>query len=60
MDVITRAQELSVQAASSTMDAGGRQQVAAEVSQLLAEAVSLGNTSYAGRHIFAGQDQRRR
>lgn len=54
-DVITRAQELSVQAASSTIDASGRRQIAAEVSQLLSEAITLGNTSYAGRRVFAGQ-----
>lgn len=54
-DVIQRASELAVQADSSSIDSGGRRQIAAEVNQLLSEAITLGNTSYAGRHIFAGQ-----
>jgi len=54
-DVIARAQELAVQADSSAIDGAARRQIAAEVNQLLSEAVTLGNTSYAGRRIFAGQ-----
>ncbi|MFA7250118.1 MAG: flagellar hook-associated protein FlgL [Dehalococcoidia bacterium] len=54
-DVIQRARELAVQADSSSIDGAGRRQIAAEVNQLLSEAIKLGNTSYAGRHIFAGQ-----
>jgi len=53
-DVIVRAQELAVQADSSAIDGAARRQIAAEVNQLLSEAVKLGNSSYAGRHIFAG------
>jgi flagellar hook-associated protein 3 FlgL len=53
-DVIARAQELSVQADSSAIDGAARRQIAAEVNQLLSEAIKLGNSSYAGRHIFAG------
>lgn len=52
--VIARAQELAVQADSSAIDGSARRQIAAEVNQLLAEAIKLGNSSYAGRHIFAG------
>ena len=54
-DVVGRAQELAVQADSGALDGAARRQIAAEVNQLLSEAVTLGNTSYAGRHIFAGQ-----
>lgn len=53
--VITRTQELAVQADNSALDSGARRQIAAEVNQLLSEAITLGNTSYAGRRIFAGQ-----
>lgn len=54
-EVIGRAQELAVQADSGALDGAARRQIAAEVNQLLSEAITLGNTSYAGRHIFAGQ-----
>jgi flagellar hook-associated protein 3 FlgL len=53
-EVIARAQELAVQADSSALDGAARRQIAAEVNQLLSEAVKLGNSSYAGRYIFAG------
>ena len=53
-DVVGRAQELAVQADSSALDGPARRQIAAEVNQLLSEAVKLGNSSYAGRYIFAG------
>jgi len=53
--VIARAQELAVQADSSAIDGSARRQIAAEVNQLLSEAITLGNTSYAGRRIFGGQ-----
>ena len=52
--VLARAQELAVQADSTTVDASGRQAIAAEVDRLLQEAVTIGNTSYAGRRIFGG------
>jgi flagellar hook-associated protein 3 FlgL len=52
--VIARAQELAVQADSSAIDGSARRQIAAEVNQLLSEAIKLGNSSYAGRHIFSG------
>lgn len=53
-EVIGRAQELAVQADSSAIDGAARRQIAAEVNQLLSEAIKLGNSSYAGRHIFSG------
>lgn len=53
-NVITRAQELAVQADSSAVDGSGRQQIATEVSELLNEVLSIANTTHAGRAIFGG------
>lgn len=52
--VMTRAQELSVQADSSALDSDARRQIATEVSEMLNEVLSIANTSYGGRAIFAG------
>jgi flagellar hook-associated protein 3 FlgL len=52
--VLTRAEELSVQASSSALNGDAREQIATEVEQLLTEMLSIGNTSYAGRRIFGG------
>lgn len=52
--VMDRAQELSVQADSSSVDGSGRIAIALEVDLLIQEAVTVGNTSYGGRRIFGG------
>ncbi len=52
--VLSRAQELAVQADSTTVDASGRASIAAEIDRLLQEAATIGNTSYGGRRIFGG------
>lgn len=52
--VLTRAHELAAQADSSGIDAGARVQIAAEVDELLREAITIGNTSHGGRRIFGG------
>jgi flagellar hook-associated protein 3 FlgL len=52
--VMTRAQELAVQADSSGLDSGARKQIATEVSEMLNEVLSLANTKYSGRQIFGG------
>ena len=52
--VMTRAQELAVQADSSGLDSGARNQIATEVSEMLNEVLSIANTSHAGRPIFGG------
>jgi len=52
--VMTRAQELSVQADSSGLDSGARQQIATEVSEMLNEVLSIATTSHAGRQVFGG------
>jgi flagellar hook-associated protein 3 FlgL len=52
--LMTRAQELSIQADSGALNGDARNQIATEVDQLLNEALSLANTSYSGRRIFGG------
>ena len=52
--VMQRAVELAMQGANSTIDASDRADIALEVSQLLTEAIALGNSSHAGRYLFAG------
>lgn len=52
--VLSRAQELAVQADSTTVDASGRAAIAVEIDSLLQEVVTIGNTSYGGRHLFGG------
>ncbi|MPZ98534.1 MAG: flagellar hook-associated protein 3 [Dehalococcoidia bacterium] len=52
--LLHRAEELAITAANTTIDANTRGQIASEVDRLLAEAVTIGNTSHAGRYIFAG------
>ena len=54
-DVLQRARELAVQGANGALDASSRQQIALEVSQLVTQAIALGNTRAAGRYVFAGQ-----
>lgn len=53
-NVMTRAQDLAVQADSSAVDSGGRLQIATEIGELLNEALSIANTRYAGRSVFGG------
>ena len=49
-----RARELAVQGASDALSDSDKQTMAAEVSNLLEQAVSLGNSTYAGQYLFAG------
>lgn len=53
-DVLLRTQELAVQGANGSLGAGDRQQIALEVSQLLDQAIAIGNSRHAGRFIFSG------
>ncbi len=53
--LFSRANELAVQAANGTLSGTERGLIAQEVSQLLTQAIDLGNTRYAGHYIFAGQ-----
>ncbi len=54
VEVLQRARELAVAAASDTIPQESREALAAEVVQLVDHLVEIGNTSYAGRYIFAG------
>jgi len=49
-----RARDLLVQGANDTVGAAGRQSIAAEIDQIIESIKSVGNTTYAGRYIFAG------
>jgi len=52
--VLTRVQELAVQADSAALNGDARNQIATEVDQLINEVLSIANTSYSGRRIFGG------
>lgn len=53
-DVLIRANEIAAQAANETNSEVERAQLAAEVYEIRNQVVSLGNTTYLGRFIFAG------
>jgi flagellar hook-associated protein 3 FlgL len=53
-DVLARASELAVQAASDNLTATDRSNIGLEVAQLLNQAIDVGNTRHAGRYLFAG------
>lgn len=53
-NVLTRAQALSVQADSAALDGSARNQIAAEVDELINEALQVANSSHGGRRIFGG------
>lgn len=53
-DVLQRARELSVQGSNGTTTAGDTQKINAEVKQLRAQLIQLGNSTYAGRYVFSG------
>jgi flagellar hook-associated protein 3 FlgL len=54
-DVLDRASELAIQAATDSVGAAGRQAIALEVGQLIAAAITAGNSAQSGRYLFAGQ-----
>src|SRR5437867_3215537 len=49
-DVLQRARELAVQSANGAIGASERQQIALEVSQLITQATSIGNSRNGGRY----------
>jgi len=57
LDLVGRARELATQMRSSTQDDANRDAAAAEVGNLLDQAISLGNTEISGRYIFSGLDR---
>lgn len=54
-DVLDRASELAIQASTDSVGAAGRQAIALEVEQLIAAAITAGNSAQGGRYLFAGQ-----
>ena len=54
VDVLTRARELAVQAASDTLPAEQREALAMEIESLTQQLIDLANTDHAGRYVFAG------
>ena len=54
--LLTRTKELAEQASTGTLTAENRDILAYEVRQLFDQMVSLSNTSFGGKSIFAGQD----
>ncbi len=52
--VLQRARELAVKGANGTMPEDSLEAISAEVEQLMDHVVSIGNTTYGGRYIFAG------
>ncbi|WP_243361680.1 flagellar hook-associated protein FlgL [Fundidesulfovibrio terrae] len=53
--VITRVKELAEQAATGTLSADNRSQIASEARQLFKQLVGMANTQFNGNSIFAGQ-----
>lgn len=53
-NIMTRAQELAVQADSAAVPGDARAQIATEIEQLLTQVLSIANTSYSGRRLFGG------
>lgn len=53
-DVLIRAAEIASQAANETNSETERRQLAQEVFEIRAQVISLANTQYLGRYIFAG------
>jgi flagellar hook-associated protein 3 FlgL len=53
-EAVQRARDLLVQGASTTTDAVSRESIAAEVDELIAAVKQSANSTYQGRHVFAG------
>jgi flagellar hook-associated protein 3 FlgL len=54
LEVVQRAQELTVQGGNGTLSAASRALIAAEVETLKSQFVEIGNSSIGGRFIFGG------
>lgn len=54
--ILTKLKALAEQGATGTMTADNRQQIAYEARQYYEQLVSLANTEYQGKSIYAGQD----
>ncbi len=54
-NVLHRAKELTVYAATETLSDGDRQAIASEVEQLFDNVLQLANSTHGGKYLFAGQ-----
>ncbi|HHX01621.1 MAG TPA: flagellar hook-associated protein FlgL [Firmicutes bacterium] len=54
-NVLQRAKELTVYAATGTLQADDRQAIMEEVKQLFDNVLELANSTHGGKHLFAGQ-----
>ena len=52
--VLQSARQLAIQGSSDTLTAQQRAAIGSQLDQLLQQSVAVGNTSYAGRYVFAG------
>jgi|HubBroStandDraft_1064217.scaffolds.fasta_scaffold00573_9 flagellar hook-associated protein 3 FlgL len=52
--LLQSANQLAVEAASSALDTTDRSSIVSQLNQLISQAVSYGNSEYAGTYIFAG------
>jgi len=53
-DLVQRARELATQGANAALTQNARQQIGLEISRLLTEAITIGNSSFGGRYLFGG------
>ena len=53
-EVLQRTRELAIQGANGVLSPGDSQKIAEEVTQLRDHLLSIGNSTYAGKYIFAG------
>jgi flagellar hook-associated protein 3 FlgL len=53
-EILKRANELAIQGANAPMSPTDKEAIAHEIKQMIDEMKQVGNTSYAGRYIFAG------
>lgn len=56
VEILQRVRELSVQAATGTLNESDRANMALEINQLLEEMVAIGNTEFQGKFIFSGSE----
>ena len=52
--VVQSARQLAIQGSTDTLTAQQRTDIGNQIDQLLQQAIAVGNTSYAGRYVFAG------
>src|SRR6202163_724888 len=55
--VLQSARQLAIQGSTNTLTAQQRTDIGNQIDQLLQQSIAVGNTSYAGRYVFAGTTQ---